>query len=298
MIEASLVILFVLSTLIGLLASYGGFTRFVFIFYLKMVVFHLSILLAAFCALFGTLITYFYNEGCIVAMNSFNFICSFWLDIDFEIRGLEKIEEASGHENKPVVLISNHQSSLDLFTLSKMWPSKTTIMMKNSLKYVPIFNIGAIMSNSIFVDRNNKNNAKEALNDAITKMKDKKLKVWVFPEGTRHHQHGLLPFKKGAFNIAVQAQFPIIPIVISDYTPFYSKKEKYFYSGGKVVIQVLDPVSTQGLEYNDVCQLCENVQQKMAQEYEKISEEVANKMKKNSVVGNERDSSYEKIKVG
>jgi len=62
MIEASLVILFVLSTLIGLLASYGGFTRFVFIFYLKMVVFHLSILLAAFCALFGTLITYFYNE--------------------------------------------------------------------------------------------------------------------------------------------------------------------------------------------------------------------------------------------
>uniref|UniRef100_A0A915LLB0 1-acyl-sn-glycerol-3-phosphate acyltransferase n=1 Tax=Meloidogyne javanica TaxID=6303 RepID=A0A915LLB0_MELJA len=251
MIEASLVILFVLSTLIGLLASYGGFTRF----------------------------------GCIVAMNSFNFICSFWLDIDFEIRGLEKIEEASGPENKPVVLISNHQSSLDLFTLSKMWPSKTTIMMKSSLKYVPIFNIGAIMSNSIFVDRNNKNNAKEALNDAITKMKDKKLKVWVFPEGTRHHQHGLLPFKKGAFNIAVQAQFPIIPIVISDYTPFYSKKEKYFYSGGK-------------LEYNDVCQLCENVQQKMAQEYEKISEEAANKMKKNSVVGNERDSSYEKIKVG
>jgi len=36
----------------------------------------------------------------------------------------------------------------------------------------------------------------------------------------------------------------------------------------------------------------------MAQEYEKISEEAANKMKKNSVVGNERDSSYEKIKVG
>jgi len=50
-------------------------------------------------------------KGCIVAMNSFNFICSFWLDIDFEIRGLEKIEEASGPENKPVVLISNHQVS-------------------------------------------------------------------------------------------------------------------------------------------------------------------------------------------
>ncbi|KAL7077349.1 hypothetical protein ACQ4LE_003346 [Meloidogyne hapla] len=245
-----------------------------------MVIFYLSILLAAVCAFFGTMVTYLYNEGCIVAMSSFNFICSVWLDVEVEIRGIEKIQMASGPENEPVVLISNHQSSLDLFTLSKMWPSKCTIMMKRSLKYVPIFNFGAILSNSIFVDRNNKNNAKEALNDAITKMKDKKLKVWVFPEGTRHHQHGLLPFKKGAFNIAVQAQFPIIPIVISDYTPFYSKPGRYFYSGGKVIVQVLDPVPTQGLEYDDVCQLCENVQQKMAEIYEKISEEAENKMGK------------------
>ena len=57
----------------------------------------------------------------------------------------------------------------------------------------------------------------------------------------------MLPFKKGAFNIAVQAQIPIIPIVISDYRPFYSKSDRYFRSNGKVVVQVLDPISTDGV---------------------------------------------------
>ena len=80
-------------------------------------------------------------------------------------------------------------------------------------------------------------------------MRKKCLKIWMFPEGTRHHQHGFLPFRKGAFNIAVQGQFPIIPVVISDYTPFYSKPKRYFRSKGHVIVQVMDPVSTQGVSF-------------------------------------------------
>lgn len=99
------------------------------------------------------------------------------------------------------------------------------------------------------MDRARHEKAQEALKKAADAIVNKNMKIWVFPEGTRNADHKLLPFKKGAFNIAVFAQIPIIPVVISDYKPFYSKGEKYFHSNGEIVVQVLDPVSTKGVSH-------------------------------------------------
>jgi lysophosphatidate acyltransferase len=112
----------------------------------------------------------------------------------------------------------------------------------------------------------------------------------MFPEGTRHYEHGLLPFKKGAFNIAVCGHFPVVPVVISDYTPFYSKPGRYFHSKGHIIVQILKPISTDEvnllefimkkfsnhnfqLSYDDVVTLCERVQKEMAEIYENISKD-------------------------
>lgn len=78
-------------------------------------------------------------------------------------------------------------------------------------------------------------------------MRTKKLKVWIFPEGTRNREHGLLPFKKGAFNVAVRAHFPIVPVVISDYSPFYSNPGRYFHPNGHVIVKVMEPVTTENV---------------------------------------------------
>lgn len=59
----------------------------------------------------------------------------------------------------------------------------------------------------------------------------------------------MLPFKKGAFNIAVQAQLLIIPVVFSYYKPFYSKNLKYFKNNGKVVVQILKSIETTGVNF-------------------------------------------------
>lgn len=52
----------------------------------------------------------------------------------------------------------------------------------------------------------------------------------MFPEGTRHDGDTLLPFKKGAFHVALAAQCPIQPIVVSKYH-FLDHREKRFDSG-------------------------------------------------------------------
>jgi len=54
--------------------------------------------------------------------------------------------------------------------------------------------------------------------------------MWMFPEGTRSKKPELIPFKKGAFQVAVQNNLPIVPLVISPYS-FIDDRKKVFGSG-------------------------------------------------------------------
>lgn len=64
------------------------------------------------------------------------------------------------------------------------------------------------------------------------------LSLFIFPEGTRSASTvpSLLPFKKGAFHLAVQAQLPIVPIVCENYAHVYHAKSKRF-DGGEIVVR-------------------------------------------------------------
>jgi lysophosphatidate acyltransferase len=56
-------------------------------------------------------------------------------------------------------------------------------------------------------------------------------KLWMFPEGTRNSSRAsLLPFKKGAFRVAITCQVPILPVVYSPYY-FINDKKKFFGPG-------------------------------------------------------------------
>lgn len=54
--------------------------------------------------------------------------------------------------------------------------------------------------------------------------------MWIFPEGTRSKKGHILPFKKGAFHIAMTNKLPIVPVVISPYN-FIDDEKKIFDSG-------------------------------------------------------------------
>lgn len=120
------------------------------------------------------------------------------------------------------------------------------------------------LSKSVFIDRANRTNARAAFDGAAKFMREHAQSVYIFPEGTRSYAEGpeLLPFKKGAFHLAVQAQVPIIPIAVANYSNVLNIKRRVFGSG-VVPVKVLPPVQTAGLTTADVDRLTTETREDM-----------------------------------
>lgn len=114
-----------------------------------------------------------------------------------------------------------------------LWPimNKCTVVAKRELFYAWPFGLAAWLSGLIFINRMQTNKARSALFDAAEVVKEKRIKLWIFPEGTRRNTGELHPFKKGAFHMAIAAQLPILPVVFSTYQTFLDDKNKTFSSG-------------------------------------------------------------------
>jgi lysophosphatidate acyltransferase len=110
-------------------------------------------------------------------------------------------------------------------------PKQTTIMGKKELQWFPLLGQFMTLSGAVFVDRGNNARALQSLRAAAERIRSEKMGLWVFPEGTRslREQPDLLPFKKGAFHLAVQAGVPVIPIICENYWHLY--REGVFDSG-------------------------------------------------------------------
>ncbi|KAJ8286892.1 hypothetical protein GJAV_G00044580 [Gymnothorax javanicus] len=106
--------------------------------------------------------------------------------------------------------------------------------------------------------------------DAAKTMLQDQIRLWVFPEGTRNQKGDLLPFKKGAFHLAIQAQAPIIPVVFSSYSNFYLRKEKQFKSG-TITLKILPKIETKGLMTEDVAALSDKSYDIMRSAFMEIS---------------------------
>ncbi|NXS98605.1 PLCA acyltransferase, partial [Jacana jacana] len=179
-----------------------------------------------------------------------------------------------GKENlrtkKPFVLVLNHQTSLDIMVMMEMLPHRCVPIAKKEILYMGTFGLACWLSGLIFIDRKKRDESITTLTEVAHSLHKDNLRVLVFPEGTRNHGGSMLPFKRGAFQLAVKAQVPIIPVVISSYEDFYNQKEKRFTTG-KSIIQILPEVDTVGLGPDDVPKLTEQVRDSMLAAYQAIS---------------------------
>ncbi|KAF4555736.1 1-acyl-sn-glycerol-3-phosphate acyltransferase-like protein [Elsinoe fawcettii] len=178
----------------------------------------------------------------------------------------------SALSTRPAVFIGNHQSELDVLMLGCMFPPYTSVTAKRSLQYVPFLGWFMLLSKTVFINRSSNKEARAAFSNATKTMREEKQNVFIFPEGTRSYatEPKMLPFKKGAFHLAIQAGVPIVPVVVGNYSRLLDVKKKKFQSGS-IPISVLEPVSTEGLTGDDVGDLLAKVQRAMEEELVKVS---------------------------
>lgn len=156
------------------------------------------------------------------------------LGLTVEVRIPDSVKNLS-----PVVYICNHQNSYDIFTVSNAVMPGTVSVGKKSLKWIPFFGQMYWLTGNILIDRKNTNKAMNTIALTATKIREKQLSVWLFPEGTRSNGRGLLPFKTGAFRTALQANVPIVPICTSD---MHDKIHLNRWNNGKLIIEFLEPI--------------------------------------------------------
>jgi 1-acyl-sn-glycerol-3-phosphate acyltransferase len=94
----------------------------------------------------------------------------------------------------------------------------------------------------------------------------------MFAEGTRNLGKGLLPFKKGAFQMAIAAGVPIIPVCVSSYARDMRLNS---WNAGDVMIRSLAEIPTAGLTQDDMPQLIETCHAQMKACIEQMDQQLA-----------------------
>ena len=122
-------------------------------------------------------------------------------------------------------------------------------------------------SETLFIDRSNRSSSLSVFAGAAQTMRARRQSVYIFPEGTRSYARTptLLPFKKGAFHLAVQAQVPVVPIVVANYAHVLDVGRRVFRAGS-VPVSVLPAIDTAGLAAADVDALADRTWRQMADE--------------------------------
>jgi 1-acyl-sn-glycerol-3-phosphate acyltransferase len=141
-------------------------------------------------------------------------------------------------KNTPYVYIANHQNSYDIFTVCKAAMPGVVTIGKKSLKWIPIFGQIYFLSGNIMIDRKNSGKAKGTLSKAAKRIREKALSVWFFPEGTRSYGRGLLPFKSGAFRLALETEEPVVMVCMSS---THNKIKLNRWNNGTIFIKLCAP---------------------------------------------------------
>jgi 1-acyl-sn-glycerol-3-phosphate acyltransferase len=180
-----------------------------------------------------------------------------------------KIEgRGKAHKGTTYVIISNHQSILDILMINSLRYRFKWISKIENIR-LPFLGWYLRMAAYITVNRGNEESKVEMLDTSLRYLK-RGISLMLFPEGTRSPDNEIGFYKRGAFQLAVQAGVPILPILIEGTGGILPKHGLIFGSGHHITIRVLDPVSPESFNDNTPEELATRLQSMMSEELKKL----------------------------
>lgn len=164
------------------------------------------------------------------------------------VKGAENLDP-----DRSYVFISNHRSYLDTTALFRYAGKRIGLVAKKELLKVPVLGQGMHFVNIFAIDRSNPEKARQSIEKAKDAM-DRGYSFGVFAEGTRAMPGDLLPFKKGAFHLAIQTGAQIIPVAIKNTDVIMGKKTGVAYTG-TIEIVLMPPIASEGRSMDELITL-------------------------------------------
>ena len=129
--------------------------------------------------------------------------------VKLKLEGKEKVPFTRNY-----IYVSNHASLFDIPAVIAGVPDEIRILYKKELERIPFFGWGMELGRTyISIDRMRGQDAMQSLDAAAGKIRNG-ASVLLFAEGTRTSDGNLQQFKRGAFNLAVKAGVPVVPLTI------------------------------------------------------------------------------------
>lgn len=164
---------------------------------------------------------------------------------------------------RPYVVVANHESTADPFLLSHL-PWDMRWIAKEELFKMPV--IGWLMKfgGDIPLRRGDGDSVRTMMDEAKRTLAAG-VPVMIFPEGTRSKDAKLLPFKDGAFRLAIEAGVPILPLAVAGTHNCRPKGSKWF-GDAHAIVKVLSPIETKGVSIDELATLRDRTRSRIATE--------------------------------
>lgn len=186
-----------------------------------------------------------------------------WSGMRIKVSGAENLDKKQSY-----VFIANHRSYLDTAMIFAYTGKKMGVIAKKEMLKLPVAGKFMRYVNVIAIDRTNSESAIQTMKAAAEKLRSG-ISFGVFAEGTRAMPNELLPFKKGAFYMAIDTGFPIVPVAMKN-TDYAMGKKQGQARPAVCEMVLLEPIETKNFRTEtDLMNLLVRVRGAIAEELTK-----------------------------